>query len=240
MTTEEFSNEFDVLVDSYRRFKDFDSKENLDSLEFSEYEKSIFLTEAQESIIMEYYNGKNYYGDSFEKTEEIRRSLDALVKTQVSREQITPKPTSGLSSKSVFYNLPANIWFITYESITFDDSSLGCKNGTLVPVIPVKQDDFYRICMNPFKKYNKRRALRLDVSSNIVEILSNYNIGEYLIRYIEKPSPIILVNLPDNIFINGVNTITECALNTIIHRTILERAVKKALISKISNINKQA
>lgn len=46
MTTTEFSNEFDVLIDSFRRFKDFDEKEVLDSLEFNEYEKSIFLTEA--------------------------------------------------------------------------------------------------------------------------------------------------------------------------------------------------
>lgn len=46
MTTTEFSNEFDILIDSYRRFKDFDEKEVLDSLEFSEYEKSMFLTEA--------------------------------------------------------------------------------------------------------------------------------------------------------------------------------------------------
>jgi hypothetical protein len=46
MTCEEFSNEFDVLVDSYRRFKSYDEKEQLDSIEFSEYEKSVFLTSA--------------------------------------------------------------------------------------------------------------------------------------------------------------------------------------------------
>ncbi len=48
MNTVEFSNEFDTLLDSYRRFKDFDSKEELDSLDFNEYEKSIFLTDAQQ------------------------------------------------------------------------------------------------------------------------------------------------------------------------------------------------
>ena len=44
MTAEEFSNEFDTLVSSYRRFKDFDNKEGLDSLpkliiDFIEYLK---------------------------------------------------------------------------------------------------------------------------------------------------------------------------------------------------------
>ena len=37
MTTEEFSNEFDTLVSSYRRFKDFDNQELLDSIEFDEF-----------------------------------------------------------------------------------------------------------------------------------------------------------------------------------------------------------
>ena len=60
MTVTEFSNEFDVLIDSYRRFKDFDNKENLDSLDFNEYEKSIFLTRAQEDIVTSFYNGLNY------------------------------------------------------------------------------------------------------------------------------------------------------------------------------------
>lgn len=44
MTTEEFSNEFDTLVSSYRRFKDFDNQELLDSIEFDEFEKSFYLT----------------------------------------------------------------------------------------------------------------------------------------------------------------------------------------------------
>ena len=36
MTIQEFSNQFDTLVSSYRRFKDFDNKESLDTIEFDE------------------------------------------------------------------------------------------------------------------------------------------------------------------------------------------------------------
>ena len=46
MSTEEFSNGFDILVDSYRRFKDFDDRMLLDTIEYSEYEKSVYLTKA--------------------------------------------------------------------------------------------------------------------------------------------------------------------------------------------------
>ena len=83
MTNAELSNGFDTLVSSYRRFKDFDKQEILDSIEFDEYEKSFFLTKAQEELVMSYYDGKNIYGDSFEATEELRRQLDSLVKTKV-------------------------------------------------------------------------------------------------------------------------------------------------------------
>ena len=51
MTLEEFSNGFDTLVNSYRRFKDFDKQEMLDSIEFDEYEKSFYLTKAQEEVV---------------------------------------------------------------------------------------------------------------------------------------------------------------------------------------------
>lgn len=78
MTTQEFSDEFDILASSYRRFKDFDQMEQLDSLDFNEYEKSIYLTRAQEDIVKELYSGK-YTGESFESSEKIRRELEILV-----------------------------------------------------------------------------------------------------------------------------------------------------------------
>ena len=59
MAREEFSNGFDVLVNSYKRFKDFDKQELLDSIEFNEYEKSLFLTKAQEELVISLYNGRN-------------------------------------------------------------------------------------------------------------------------------------------------------------------------------------
>ena len=51
MGIEDFSNGFDTLVNSYRRFRDFDSMEASDTIEFDEYEKSLFLTKAQEITV---------------------------------------------------------------------------------------------------------------------------------------------------------------------------------------------
>lgn len=237
MTTEEFSNEFDTLLNSHYTVEEFGKVPN--TIELDEYEKSVFLTKAQEEIVIDLYNGKNQFGDSFEKTEEIRRYLSDLIKTYVTSDKVNGY--TGLSKNSVFFELPKDLWFITYESVDLKDDGLGCMNGEEVSVIPITQDDYSRISRNPFKGANERRALRLDLSNKIVEIVSKYNIDKYLVRYMSRPNPIVLIDLSDDLSINEVSIKTECMLNPAIHRAILEKAVQLALISKgqIQNVSKQ-
>ena len=236
MTTEEFSNEFDTLLNSYSVIDKFSKEENPSTIELDEYEKSVFLTKAQEEIIIDLYNGKNPLGDSFEKTEEVRRYLSDLIKTYITTEKKTGYV--GLSKTSIFFELPEDLWFITYESASLEDSRLGCMNGKEISVIPISQDDYFRISSNPFRGSNKRRALRLDNSNGIVEIVSEYNIDRYLVRYIARPDPIILTDLPDSLSINKLSKKTECKLNPVIHRAILEKAVKLAILSKAPSAGK--
>lgn len=236
MTIEEFSNEFDTLLNSYATINQFGKVENPATIELDEYEKSVFLTKAQEETVIDLYSGKNPLGDSFEKTEEVRRYLSDLIKTYTTTEKKVGY--TGLSKTSIFFELPEDLWFITYESAGLEDSRLGCMNGEEISVIPVTQDDYFRIAKNPFRGANKRRALRLDIGNGIVEIVSEYNIGRYLVRYVARPEPIVLTDLPDNLSINEVSTKTECKLNPVIHRAILEKAVQLALISKAPNAGK--
>lgn len=237
MTLEEFSNGFDQLVNSYKRFKDFDKQELLDSIEFDEYEKSFFLTKAQEELVVNFYNGKNPYGDSFESTEELRRYLDNLVVTKVysASEQVSG---TGVSTSSVFYKLPEKLAFITMEQITYGDESLGCYNGSSANVYPITQDEYSRVKNNPFRGPTKYKALRLDAGEGVVELVSKYKIKSYLVRYLAKPEPIILEDLPNDLTIDGVSSQTECKLNEILHNTILERAVQIGLQSKGVSVSK--
>ena len=237
MNTQEFSNEFDTLLNSYNLIGDFGESSNKLSVNLDEYEKSVFLTNAQEEIVIDLYNGKNPLGDSFEKTEEIRRYLSDLVKTYTTSTKETGY--TGLSNKSVFFKLPDDLWFITYESVNLKDNELGCMDGSNILVVPVTQDEYYRIKRNPFRSPNERRAIRLDLDEGIVEIISKYNIDSYLVRYLAKPKPIILIELPDGLSINGVSDKTECELNPVINRAILERAVRLAIISKVPSTGKE-
>lgn len=237
MTNEEFSNQYDTLVASYRRFKDFDSQEILDSIEFDEYEKSVYLTNAQEDIVIGLYNGKNAYGESFESTEEMRRYLSSLIR----EKRLSPITTSngnilGIDSKSKFFTLPEDLWFITYESV--NTTSEKCGELTL-DVYPVTQDEYNKIKRNPFRGSNGRRALRLDLSEGVVEIVSKMGAESYYVRYIKKINPIVLTDLPGELSIGGISAETPCELHESLHQKILERAVIMGLQSKGYNINKE-
>lgn len=226
MTTEEFSNEFDTLLNSYSTIEAFGKTPS--TIELDEYEKSVFLTKAQEDLVRDIYNGRNLLGLSFEGTEESRSYLRNLVKTYTTSKEIDGG--IKLTDDSVFFKLPDDLWFITYESVDLGDS-LQCDNKNIA-VIPITQDELHRIKNNPFRGSGRRRVLRIDAGDNVVEIVSRYSVYSYTVKYLSKPKPIILIDLPSDLYINGINNKTECELNPVIHRAILERAVNLALISK--------
>lgn len=227
MTCEEFSNEFDTLLNSYRDTKEFGETKSTVSLELDEYEKSIALTQAQEDLISEFYTGKNSNRDSFEKSEEIRRSLNELVKT--SNLLKVDSNNIGLDQTSQFFTLPDDVWFITYEQVKLTDSVVGSLiNNKTVIVKPVTQDEYYQLKRNPFKRPNSYKVFRLDIQGKLIELISPYVISTYTVRYIIQPSPIILENL-GTLSINNISEKTECILNPVLHRKILKRAVDIAL-----------
>lgn len=238
MTTEEFSNNFDTLVSSYRRFKKFDDQELLDSIEFSEYEKSLYLSKAQEELIKEIYSA-NYVPNSFESNEETRRQLDSLIaQEEITTKEITYKISDHLKHSS--YKLNAKCWYIVYEQAKLIESDNACMSEKVMDVIPVTHDEYRRTIRNPFRQPNERKVLRLDSGPLQIELVSKYDIQSYLVRYISKPTPIILCSLTaDNLNIDGEDEIIECALPSLLHQEILDRAVRLAVSTKVIN-NKES
>lgn len=237
MTNEEFSNSLDTLLNSYNIPAGFGEGSNKQGgIALDEYEKSYFLTKAQDELVIALYNGKNVSGESFESTEELRRYLSNLVK-EARLQPITN--TSGLvigiGSNSKFFTLPQDLWYITYEAVDIDGAR--CSALSPMDVYPVTQDDYNKTKRNPFRGANDRRALRLDLSDGVIEIVCKYIVKDYYVRYLRKPNPIVLVNMPNNLTIDGVGKKSECELHEALHQRILERAVTEALQSKITNNN---
>ena len=232
MNVEQFSNEFDTLVNAYARDLVFGEDMSPIDIRIDEYEKSLYLTKAQKELVIDYYSGQNSYNLSFEEKEIIREALDTLVKT------ITPEAVENASGHimsgklKTSYRLPADLLYIIFEEVKFSSYLSGCKGGNTALVVPSTHDEVWHRLQNPFRGPNNKRVLRLNAENNLVELISDYPIGSYLLRYVEEPKPIILTDLPDGLSIEGISTKTECGLPSILHHKILDVAVRMALQSK--------
>lgn len=237
MDCREFSERFDTEIAAYMAHHKFEEQESLDSLEFDDYEKSVFLTKAQEQIVLSYYNGNNANGESFEQTEEMRRYLADLVKI-VSLNPIGEDIPMGVSVNSTFFTLPEDLWFIIYEAAKV--SSDDCHNGKMLDGVPVTHDEYNRVRRNPYRGANGRRVLRLDLEGRTIEVVSGYTVASYYIRYLSRPEPIVLVDLPDGLSINDISAMQTCKLHEALHEKILELAVGMAIRSKLSGKDSNA
>ena len=227
MNTQEFSNSFDTLLQPYIAKESFSEQNNL---AFDEYEKSIFLTKAQEQIVLELYQ-------ELEQSEEVRKYLSNLIKTDnyvpVGEQDET---LINNNFKSYKVEISNDILFMIYEQCTLNDEN-NCINNKIVSVVPTIHDDLDKVLKNPFKSPNSRKVIRLDFD-NKIELISKYNISNYKVRYLKKPNPIILVALEDNLSINNGDTkVSNGETNPILHERIVQRAVQLAVQSKVKSNN---
>ena len=227
MDVQELSNLFDTLLQPYIT-KDVSGEQN--TLAFDEYEKSIFLTKAQEQIVLELYQ-------ELEQSEENRKYLSNLIKTgnyvPVGEQDET---LINNTFKSYKVEIEDSVLFMIYEQCTLSDEN-NCINNRIVSVVPTIHDDLDKVLKNPFKSPNSRKVIRLDFD-NKIELISKYNISNYKVRYLKKPNPIILVALEDNLSINNGDTkVSNGETNPILHERIVQRAVQLAVQSKVKSNN---
>lgn len=202
MTLEELSNEFDVIVNSY---------DNSQSLVFNEYEKSIYLTKAQEYIIKDLY--RNYEG-----TEELNSYLKTLIKDKTYPIE---------DSTNIELDYPDNFLYILKEYANINTT---CKSNNRVDVLPITQDEYNEVVENPFRG-SKSKVLRLE--ENKIKLITDLPIISYTMTYLSDPSPIILIDLPNGLTINNESEkSTTIETSESIHREILDKAVQLAIQSK--------
>lgn len=225
MTTQEFSNEFDVLYNNIMS----NQAPGLD-----EYEKSVFLTKAQLEVLKNYFNPKgNKYGQGFD--ENAKRQIDFSTLITVAKpSQYTPEGGYvKFDDRSQLYKMPQDILLMLNE--TGINTVDGVKR--LISIIPMNYEEYARLMSKPWKQPLKNQGWRLFQSTGGVDFISevvikyNSSLADYKIRYVKRPKPIILANLADeysNVSIEGINTITECELDPILHPEILQRAVELA------------
>lgn len=226
MTTQEFSDQFDVLYNNIAS----NEAPGLD-----EYEKSVFLTKAQDEVVKNYFNPKsNKLQEGYDGSQKRQIDFSTLTKTF----SVSNFNSSTFDNRGSSFSFPANerIMMIINEKLTVERNS----NTITLTVVPIRFDEYDRLMSKPFKRPLKNQAWRLINNStpNEAEIIAGYgdHIQTYIARYIRRPKPIILSNL-EGVQIDGETDAMTCELDPIIHEEILQRAVELAKLAWVGDAN---
>lgn len=227
MTTNEFEWEFDVLYNNIAS----NAAPGINS-----YEKSVLLTKAQDELIKNYFNPQgNKYKEGFDGS--AKRQIDFSGLISVANGTLLDQ--QGFDLRAKVFKIPTDVFLIINESIV--------TNTGIKQIIPIKFDEYTRLMSKPYKEPLKFQAWRLitdgDINSGVtVEIIPNSQetVESYTLRYVRRPKPIILANLKSeygDVSINGKTEISQCELNPLVHREILQRAVELAKITYLGDAN---
>lgn len=155
MTNSEFSNEFDVLYNNIMS----NQAPGLD-----EYEKSVFLTKAQDEIVKNYFNPNgNKYNEGFDSSLKRQYDFSSLIVTDklslLSQDEIDY--IGGITSifpSGLLFKSPSDVFFSLNERL-IDDSN---RNYTIVPIT---YTEYNRIASKPYPYPLKRQAWKFITNS---------------------------------------------------------------------------
>lgn len=244
MTVEEFSDQFDILYNNITS----NQAPGLD-----EYEKSIFLTRAQEDIVKGYFDPLlNKTQQGFDGNERRQIDFSMLVKSSV----ITPEDatfnmdTEGFDRRAFIIPLyktkeDGNRESLLSPVLLFLNEKLRVnRNGKEIDltVSPMSFTGYNILMDKPYKRPTKWQAWRLlDNKENSDNSGESYIHNLYIIpgandipiryscRYIKRPNPIILESLPEEgPSIDGKREEMTSELDPILHKEIVQRAVELA------------
>lgn len=227
MTTQEFSDQFDVLYNNIMS----NQAPGLD-----EYEKSVFLTKAQYEIIKNYFNPKSNknqegFDDSPKRQIDFSNLMAAKKPTVVAT---SPANYVKFDSRSSLYKIPSDVLFALNETALVTEDS----KTRLITIVPISFEEYARILSKPYKQPLKNQGWRLlntgmdginQARYSEIVVKVGATISDYTIRYVRRPKPIILTTLTEtNVSLDGETDVTECELDSILHPEILQRAVELA------------
>lgn len=244
MTPDEFSNEFDILYNNIMSNK---------APGLNVYEKSVFLTIAQDQIVKHYLNPKsNKVQEGFDGS--IKRQVDfsSLIQVAILEES---SYTEKLDPRSKVFLLPEEFFIPINETLELVQTSIsGNTVLDILVVMPISNEEYNALMQKPYPFPHKRTALRLfstraDQDVPHVEIIGKFDKSpgkkyQYKLRFLRKLKPIILEDLDSPvggtpITIGGYSEQEPCHLPEELHREILQRAVELAKAAYIGDLNTQ-
>ena len=225
----------------------------------NEYEKSLYLTRAQEQLVMAYFSPKsNALAEGFDGSPRRQSDFSTLIRTSTLSTTSTT-PTDRIDKRDTdsvkCYSYPAdskNIIAVLNENIFASKTSGGNTIITSYTVVPVSYEEYERLMSKPYKYPPKGHLWRLFNSTktttvgdnptedvnNHIEVIGRFDTMpagstlEYQMRYVLRPEPIILADLDEyGLTIEGNSDPAPCALPVHLHDEILQRAVMLAKLA---------
>lgn len=228
MTLQEFSNNFDVLLNSSFIKTQFGVRESYVTPVLDEYEKSVLLTEAQDFVLKQYL-----FAQEGEDTSRIQIDVSTLITIAHPIKYSSSIPISKYDPNSISYMMPSDILFMLNEKIYDAD-------GLPYVVIPLHYKEYDRLLSLPYSAPLKKQVWRLYHTTLLIALISELipaddkDYSNYTIRYIKQPRPIILTNLSSEVnsslTIGGQSSASTCELPESVHYEILRKAVELAYI----------
>ena len=169
MTNSEFSNQFDVLYNNIMS----NQAPGLD-----EYEKSVFLTKAQDEVVLAYFNPKgNKFFEGFDGSEQRQIDFSMLMKTATTAGTGAPielgdpifVPIAVADDPSVrSVTLPSDIMLYINERVKVTRPVGNNTPSVYLNVVPISYDEYSKQMSKPFKRplhYQAWRLLNSDMVS---------------------------------------------------------------------------
>ena len=255
MTRQEFSDAFTTMINSYNNTASFGEQSSKRDIVLDEYEKSVLLTQAQDIIVKSYFDGSlNQQGQGFDDSTRRQIDFSSLIAVSELLEYNGSVSRDTFDERGILFNIPSTVLFILNEKLVEKKTIIKDGNTTFAlknyVIVPINYKEYDREMSKPYAQPLKKQAWRLfqegakgyDTISELIPREGVMTIGDgtsdgdivlmYRIRYVRRPSPIILEDLPNNLSIDGVSQASDCELNPIIHSDILNKAVEMAIATR--------
>lgn len=168
MTTQELSNQFDILYNNASN-----SAPGLD-----EYEKSVILTKAEKDLVRDYFNSRTVKtGEGFDDSQKRQYDFSTLLRTvKLELKSLLLIDFNGyqkdfniFDDRSLIYVAPPDFFLSINESIIDN-------NNRRYSVLPISYSEYNRLMLKPYGYPLKRQAWRIisDSSSTLGEYSCTY------------------------------------------------------------------
>lgn len=262
MTIKEMSDSLDSLLNSYANQAVFGEESAKQDIVLDEYEKSLYLTQAQDIILKSYFQKTtNGEGNGFDDSEKRQIDFSSLI-TVKTLSQTTGTP---FDERGIIFAMPkrvnngteiagtTDVLFILNEQLLTTVTEGEKVTKKTYVIVPINYKEYDREMSKPYAQPLKKQAWRLfqnagtgfDYLTELIpvwDLTAKETITGYKMRYVRRPNPIVLTDMPDGLSVEGFDKENPCELNPILHLEIVQKAVDIIIASRggVANLRKDS